>query len=66
MEIKMTNLGTFKFKNGNLIVKSRVFCAEGFAKEHGCKIQKDKIIVGADENYTKFRDVLLQAGYTFV
>jgi len=61
----MTNLGKFTFKNGNLIVKSRVFNADGFAKEYGCEVKNGKIVVGADENYEKFRDVLLQAGYTF-
>jgi len=62
----MQNLGTFTFKNGNLIVKSRVFSATGFAKEYGLEIKNGKIVVGPSENYAKLRDVLLQAGYTFV
>jgi hypothetical protein len=62
----MTNFGTFTFKNGLLIVKSRVFNAQGFANEFGCDLKNGKVVVGADENYTIFRDVLLQAGYEFV
>ncbi len=61
----MTNLGSFTFKNGFLIVKSPVLNLENFARDFNLgKVVGNKISM-PDLKYTEVRDALLQAGYTY-
>lgn len=64
----MQNLGTFTFKKGFLVVKSRVLNLNNFAKklELG-EVKGNKIAMPNDDaKYKEVRDILLQAGYSFV
>lgn len=65
--MEMITLGKFTFKNGFLIVKSPVFCAANFARDHGLELTKKGIKMPDDEKkYGEICDILLQAGYVFV